>query len=77
MRRSSTTLPDQAMKSYVVEIEARAVTDVELAYRLRTNAPAVVGRLRDGKVVLDLRTVFPRQQESLIDAVRRALTGSA
>jgi L-seryl-tRNA(Ser) seleniumtransferase len=72
------SLPDQAMKSYVVEIEARAVTDVELAYRLRTNAPAVVGRLRDGKVVLDLRTVFPRQQEALLDAVRRALTaGSA
>src|SRR5579864_6989768 len=47
------SLPDQAMKSYVVEIEARAVTDVELAYRLRTGDPAVVGRLRDCKGVLD------------------------
>jgi L-seryl-tRNA(Ser) seleniumtransferase len=70
------SLPDQAMKTYVVEIQARAVSDVELAYRLRTGDPAVVGRLRDGKVVLDLRTVFPRQQEALIDAVRQALTGS-
>src|SRR5260370_22450442 len=67
------SLPDQAMKTYVVALEARGLSDAELAYRLRTGTPAVVGRLREGKLVLDLRTVFPHQEEGLVEAVRRAL----
>src|SRR5260370_41644818 len=67
------SLPDQAMKTYVVEIEARGLTDAELAYRLRTGTPAVVGRLRDGKLVLDLRTIFPYQEDALVEVVRQGL----
>jgi L-seryl-tRNA(Ser) seleniumtransferase len=63
------------MKTYVVELEARGLSDAELAYRLRTGTPAVVGRLRDGKLVLDLRTVFQHQEEMLIEAMRRAAAG--
>ncbi len=55
------SLPDQAMPACVVEVEARACSDAELARRLRLGEPAVVGRLRDGKLVLDVRTVFPEQ----------------
>jgi L-seryl-tRNA(Ser) seleniumtransferase len=68
------SLPDQAMKTHVVAIEAHGLTDTELAHRLRTGTPAVVGRLRDGKLVLDLRTIFPHQEDALLLAVRRALT---
>jgi L-seryl-tRNA(Ser) seleniumtransferase len=68
------SLPDQAMKTRVVEVEARAVSDTQLAYRLRTGSPAVMGRVRDGKLVLDVRTVFPAQEEALVEAVRRALS---
>jgi hypothetical protein len=32
-------------------------------------APAVLGRLRDGRVVLDVRTVFPEQEAALVEAV--------
>jgi L-seryl-tRNA(Ser) seleniumtransferase len=67
------SLPDQAMKSWVLEIKAKQLSDTELAYRLRTGTPAVMGRLRDGKLVLDLRTVFPQQEEGLADALRRGL----
>jgi L-seryl-tRNA(Ser) seleniumtransferase len=67
------SLPDQAMKTYVVEIEARSISDAELAHRLRTGTPAVIGRLRDGRMVLDLRTVFPHQEQALIEAVRGCL----
>jgi L-seryl-tRNA(Ser) seleniumtransferase len=66
------SLPDQAMKTWVVEVEAPGVSDAELAYRLRTGTPAVVGRLRDGKLVLDVRTVFLHQMAGLVDAVRAA-----
>jgi L-seryl-tRNA(Ser) seleniumtransferase len=69
------SLPDQQMPSWVVAIAARAVSDADLAQRLRTGDPAVVGRLRDGKLVLDVRTVLPHQVDLLVDAVRRGSAG--
>jgi L-seryl-tRNA(Ser) seleniumtransferase len=71
------SLPDQTMKTVVLEVEAREVGDADLAYRLRTGNPAVVGRLRDGRLVLDLRTVFSHQEGLLVEAVRRAVVGTA
>jgi L-seryl-tRNA(Ser) seleniumtransferase len=67
------SLPDQAMKTWVVEVVAAAVSDDELARWLRTGTPAVMGRLRDGKLVLDVRTVFAEQETALVEAVRGAV----
>jgi L-seryl-tRNA(Ser) seleniumtransferase len=67
------SLPDQSMKSWVVEIEADSLSDTELARRLRLGTPAVMARLRGGKLVLDVRTIFPYQEGQLIEAVRCAL----
>jgi L-seryl-tRNA(Ser) seleniumtransferase len=66
------SLPDQEMQTCVLEIAARKVGDAELASRLRIGNPAVVGRVRHGKLVFDLRTVFPHQEDDLVAAVRRA-----
>jgi L-seryl-tRNA(Ser) seleniumtransferase len=68
------SLPDQPMKSWVVEVVAREASDAELARRLRIGDPAVLGRLRDGKLVLDVRTVFAHQEGVLVEAVRRVIT---
>jgi L-seryl-tRNA(Ser) seleniumtransferase len=68
------SLPDQAMKTWVVEVEARGISDTGLAQRLRTGSPAVMGRLRDGRLVLDVRTVFPRQEQALVEALRNAVS---
>ena len=43
--------------------------------RLRTGDPAVVGYLRDGRLILDLRTIDPRDDEALMAAVRQAQAG--
>jgi L-seryl-tRNA(Ser) seleniumtransferase len=67
------SLPDQTMPTCVLEILAREVSDAEFARRLRTGDPAVVARLRDEKVVLDLRTVLPHQESGLLQAVTHAL----
>jgi L-seryl-tRNA(Ser) seleniumtransferase len=67
------SLPDQPMKSWVVEIEADSLSDAELARRLRLGTPAVMARLRDGKLVLDVRTIFDHQETPLIEAMRNAL----
>jgi L-seryl-tRNA(Ser) seleniumtransferase len=68
------SLPDQAMKTWVVEVAAADCSDADLACRLRLGEPAVVGRLRDGKFILDLRTIFADQEDALVEAVQRATT---
>ena len=70
------SLPDQSMPACVIELGAKGLGDAEFALRLRTGTPAVVGRLKKGKLLLDLRTVFPRQEEELIEAIRGACGGS-
>jgi L-seryl-tRNA(Ser) seleniumtransferase len=67
------SLPDQAMRTCVVEIKPADLSDADFAHRLRTSDPAVMGRLRDGRLLLDLRTVFPAQESALVAAVSRAL----
>jgi L-seryl-tRNA(Ser) seleniumtransferase len=70
------SLPDQAMKTLVVEIAAQEISDAELAYRLRIGNPAVVARVRSERLVLDLRTVFGHQEAALVEAIRSALGSS-
>lgn len=67
------SLPDQSMPTIVIEVEVRDLSDEDLAHKLRTGINPVVARLREGKVLLDLRTVFPHQEEPLVEAFRQAL----
>jgi L-seryl-tRNA(Ser) seleniumtransferase len=46
------------------------------AARLRRGTPPVIGYTCTGKFKLDLRTVFPRQDEELVIALRRAVQSS-
>ncbi|HJZ55167.1 MAG TPA: L-seryl-tRNA(Sec) selenium transferase [Gemmataceae bacterium] len=68
------SLPDVALPTAVVALRPEGISEAELAIRLRTATPAVVGRQQDGKLLLDLRTVFERQEEELLAAIRRAVT---
>ncbi len=65
------SLPDQTMPTWVVQVES-GLGDEALAQRLRTGTPAVLGRLEDGKMLLDVRTVFADQEDALVEAVRVA-----
>jgi L-seryl-tRNA(Ser) seleniumtransferase len=47
--------------------------DPELLARLRLGEPPVVGYLRDGRLLLDLRTVDPADDPALVAALRAAL----
>jgi len=48
-----------------------------LAGPLRTGEPPVVGRVEDGRCLLDLRTVAPSEDEALLAAVLAAALGGA
>jgi L-seryl-tRNA(Ser) seleniumtransferase len=71
------SLPDRSLPTSVVELTPVGVGDADLARRLRAREPAVVGRLRGGMLLLDLRTVFPEQDAQLAEAVIRAAGGAA
>jgi L-seryl-tRNA(Ser) seleniumtransferase len=66
------SLPDQHMPTWVVEVITPR-SDAELATRLRTGTPAVLSRVRQGKVVFDVRTLLEGQEATVIQAVRGAL----
>ena len=54
-----------------VELPSVAIALPEqYAVALRTGAPAVVGRIEDGRYLLDLRTVAPEDDAALLEAVR-------
>lgn len=63
------TTPDQTLPSWAVSLPGGDAT----AAKLRKAIPAVVGRVEEGNVVLDLRAVFPEQDRPLAAAVLAAL----
>jgi L-seryl-tRNA(Ser) seleniumtransferase len=66
------SLPDVAVPTAVVAVATSNLTESDLAARLRSGTPAVVGRVQDGKLLLDLRTVFERDEADLSAAIVRA-----
>ncbi len=67
------SLPDQALATVVIALTPHTISEAEFATRLRAGTPAVVGRVQDEKLLLDLRTVFARQEDDLVEAVRQAV----
>ena len=66
------SLPEQPMKTVVVAVMAEGVSASQLASRLRTGSPAVLGRIHRRRLLLDVRTIFPEQETDVVEAVRRA-----
>jgi L-seryl-tRNA(Ser) seleniumtransferase len=64
-------LPGQALPSWGVAI--RPPGPHRLLARLRSGEPAVIGRIEADRVLLDLRTVDPADDERLTGAIRVAL----
>jgi L-seryl-tRNA(Ser) seleniumtransferase len=64
------TLPRSIIPSVTVDLSPATGRLEELATRLRGNTPPVIGYVSAGRFKLDLRTIFPRQDEEIIQAVR-------
>lgn len=63
------TTPDQTLPSWAVELPDRE----DLSRRLRRGDPPVVTRAEGGRLLVDLRAVFPEQDRQLEAAIRDAL----
>jgi L-seryl-tRNA(Ser) seleniumtransferase len=60
--------PDQALPTYLIVLESENAVEAER--RLRANDPPIIARIQNDRVVIDLRTVFPEEEETLITALK-------
>ena len=57
----------------LLAVKGRDGDAATLERRLRSGDPPVVGRVHGGKLLLDLRTVLPAQEERLAERLAEAM----
>jgi L-seryl-tRNA(Ser) seleniumtransferase len=66
------TLPKSTMASVTIEIVPRHCSPANFAARLRSAAPRVIGYVANDRFKLDLRTILPHQDDTVVEAIRAA-----
>ncbi len=61
--------PGTTLPSYAVAVDCDGMSCDSMAEALRKNDPCIVARVEEGRVLLDLRTVFPGQVEIIAVAL--------
>ena len=61
--------PGATLPTRLIAVTSDGLTADELAARLRTHQPPIVARVDEGRVVIDLRTVFPEQDAVVLEAL--------
>jgi L-seryl-tRNA(Ser) seleniumtransferase len=67
------SLPGERLPTTALAITPRPGRAADLLQRLREHEPPVIGRIEQGRVLLDPRTVLPDEDDALLDAVVAAL----
>ena len=68
------TLPRSTVNSVTLDLWPARLGLPEFAKRLRTRATPIIGYLSGGRFKLDLRTIFPRQDEEVVRSIRSIVT---
>jgi L-seryl-tRNA(Ser) seleniumtransferase len=61
--------PMEDLPTVLLLVRPRSGTAEEIESRLRRGAPPVIARVRDGWLLLDLRTILPDQDDALVSAL--------
>ncbi len=67
--------PSSTLPTRLLAVTASGANADELLGRLRSQAMPLIARTQEGRVLIDLRTVFPEQDAGVISALRVALQG--
>jgi L-seryl-tRNA(Ser) seleniumtransferase len=65
------TTPEQSFPSVAIRVLSTHFSAAALHLRLRAGAPPIIGRIEDGALWLDLTTVFPDEDDGIIEALRK------
>ena len=68
------TLPRSIMSSITIDIVPQNCSAFEFAAKLRRANPPLIGYIADDRFKIDLRTIFPQQDDLVVDAFRAACT---
>lgn len=71
------TLPKSTMSSVTMNIVSKTYPSLEFAARLRKSTPPLIGYIANDCFKLDLRTIFPQQDDLVIKAIRDACAESS
>jgi len=63
--------PSSVLPTRLLALTYEGLSADELAARLRGSEPPIVARVEEGRVLLDLRTVFPEQDAAVVAALNR------
>jgi L-seryl-tRNA(Ser) seleniumtransferase len=63
------SLPGETLPTVVISVESAFSVDRQ-ASLFRKQSPPIIGRIENERFVLDLRTIFPHQDEMLISAIK-------
>jgi L-seryl-tRNA(Ser) seleniumtransferase len=66
--------PSSVLPTRLLALTCQGLSADELAARLRDSIPPIIARVEEGRVLLDLRTVFPEQDAAVIAALARIAT---
>ncbi|HEX4696164.1 MAG TPA: L-seryl-tRNA(Sec) selenium transferase [Candidatus Udaeobacter sp.] len=66
------TLPKSTMSSVTINIVPKSCSSLEFSARLRKSTPPLIGYIANDCFKLDLRTIFPQQDDLVIEAIRDA-----
>jgi len=66
------TLPKSTMSSVTIDIVPQNCSLADFAARLRASNPPVIGYIANARFKLDLRTIFPQQDEPVVAGLRAA-----
>ena len=69
-------MPKTKIQSVTLDLLPKSMSLEHFAARLRLGSPPVIGYVSGGRFKLDLRTVFPRQDAEVVQAVRDASNAS-
>jgi L-seryl-tRNA(Ser) seleniumtransferase len=66
------TLPRSMLSSITIDVLPQNCSVHEFASALRRSVPPIVGYIANERFKLDLRTIFPHQDDTVVDAIRAA-----
>ena len=61
--------PSSVLPTRLIALSHAELSADELCTRLRASDPPVIARVEEGRVLIDLRTVFPEQDGALVTAI--------
>lgn len=65
--------PESQLPTRLITVESEKRSANQLEQSLRVQDPAIILRIEEDRAIIDLRTVFPFQEEILLTGLRRAL----